>query len=111
MWLRGKIYRCRAKFMTCEIHDYRGSAHAHAMRRIALAHILQLDNNTCISGFGSGLGSEIENRFFYRHHVILPHDYCIKKNTPEIQIADIKPNNNLNVNVLEVGSNYRYSRE
>ena len=48
--------------MTSEIHDYRGSAHAHVMRMIALgSYILQLDNNnTCVFGFGSGLASEIE---------------------------------------------------
>ena len=33
------VYRCRAKFMTCEIDDYRGSAHAYAMRMIVF------DNN------------------------------------------------------------------
>ena len=54
--------RCRAKFMTREIHDYRGSAHARVMRMIAFgSYISQLDkNNTCVSSFGSGLASEIE---------------------------------------------------
>ena len=48
--------------MSCEIHDYRGSAHAHVMRMIAFAsYISQLDtNNTRASGFGYGLASEIE---------------------------------------------------
>ena len=68
--------------MTSEINGYRGSAHAHVMRMIAFAHIFsQLDsNNTCVSGFGSGLACEIKNKFFYRHYVILFYDYCIKKN-------------------------------
>ena len=54
--------RCRAKFMTCEIRDHRGSAHAHVMRIIAfVSYISQLDNNnTCASGFGYGLASETE---------------------------------------------------
>ena len=54
--------RCRAKFMTCEIHDHRGSAHAHVMRMIAFAsYISQRDNNnTRTSAFGYGLASEIE---------------------------------------------------
>ena len=38
--------RCRAKFMTCEIHDYRGCAHALVMRMIAVgSYISQLDYN------------------------------------------------------------------
>ena len=58
----GNFTRCRAKFMTCEIHDYRGSAHVHVMRMIAFAsYISQLDNNnTRASGFGHSLASEIE---------------------------------------------------
>ena len=47
--------------MTCEIHDHRGSAHAHVMRMTAFAlYILQRDNNTRASAFGYGLASEIE---------------------------------------------------
>ena len=48
--------------MTCEIHDHRGSAHAHVMPMIGFAsYISQLDNNnTRASGFGYGLASEIE---------------------------------------------------
>ena len=49
--------------MTCEIHDHRGSAHAHVMPMIAFAsYISQLDNNELYraSGFGYGLASEIE---------------------------------------------------
>ena len=47
------LNRCRTKFMTCEIHDYRGSAHAHVMHLIAFgSYISQLDNNnTRVSGF------------------------------------------------------------
>ena len=42
--------------MTCEIYDYRGSAHAHVMRMIAFgSYISQLDNNnTCVSGSVTG---------------------------------------------------------
>ena len=48
--------------MSCEIHDYRGSAHAHEMRMIAFgSYISQLDNNdTCVSGFCSVMASKIE---------------------------------------------------
>ena len=48
--------------MTCEIHDYFGCTHAHVMRMIAFgSYISKLHyNNTCVSGFGSGLASEIE---------------------------------------------------
>ena len=37
----------------CEVHDYRGSAHAHVMHLIAFgSYISQLDNNnTRVSGF------------------------------------------------------------
>ena len=56
-----KENRCRAKFMTCEIHDHCGSAHAHMMRMTAFAsYISQRDNNTRASAFGYGLASEIE---------------------------------------------------
>ena len=118
--------------MTCKIHDYHGSAHGHVIRIIAFgSYILQLDNNnTCVSGSGSGLASGIESnsstdttqfyfmiiaskriyqlkkiadikkkktlfKFFYRHYAILLYDYCIKKNIPEIRIADIKSENTL----------------
>ena len=56
--------RCRAKFMTCEIHDYRVSAHAHVMRMIAFpSYISQLDNNnTRASGFGSGSGKPFKSK-------------------------------------------------
>ena len=45
--------RCRTKFMTGEIHGYRGSANAHVIRMIGFgSYISQLDNNnTCVSGF------------------------------------------------------------
>ena len=45
--------RCRAKFMTCEIHDYRGCAHALVMRMIAVgSYISQLEcNNTWLNFF------------------------------------------------------------
>ena len=65
--------------MTWEIHDYRGSAHAHVMR--IRSYISQLDNNnTCVSDFGFGLACDMKNKFFYRHYVILLYDYCIEKN-------------------------------
>ena len=49
--------------MTYESHDYHLSAHAHVICMIAFgSYISQLDyNNTCVSGFGSGLASEIES--------------------------------------------------
>ena len=42
--------------MTCEIHDYRGTAHAHVMLMIAFgSYTSQLDNNsTCVSGSVTG---------------------------------------------------------
>ena len=55
--------RCRAKFMTCEIHDYDRSAHAHTMRMIDIgSEISQVDNNsTCVSCFGGNLCSFLKS--------------------------------------------------
>ena len=55
--------RCRAKFMTCEIHDYDRSAHAHTMRMIDIgSEISQVDNNsTCVSCFGGNLCSLLKS--------------------------------------------------
>ena len=74
--------------MTCEIHDYCGSAHAHLIRMIAFAsYISQLDNNnTRASGFGYGLASEIETNSsadIILLHAWLLHqkEYTINKNS------------------------------
>ena len=56
-------FRCRAKFMTCEIHDYDRSAHAHTMRMIDIgSEISQVDNNsTCVACFGGNLCSFLKS--------------------------------------------------
>ena len=55
--------RCRAEFMTCEIHDYYRSAHAHTMRMIDIgSEISQVDDNsTCVSCFGGNLCSFLKS--------------------------------------------------
>ena len=61
--LQADEWRCRAKFMTCEIHDYDRSAHAHTMRMIDIgSEISQVDNNsTCVSCFGGNLCSFLKS--------------------------------------------------
>ena len=55
--------RCRAKFMSCEIHDYDRSAHVHTMRMIDIgSEISQLHNNsTRVSCFGGNLCSLLKS--------------------------------------------------
>ena len=69
-WRRGlheklspKTWRCRAKFMSCEIHDYDRSARAHTMRMIDIgSEISQLHNNsTCVSCFAGNLCSFLKS--------------------------------------------------
>ena len=41
--------RCRAKIMSREIHDYRGSAHAHVMRMIAFGSYIRNSTITTLN--------------------------------------------------------------
>ena len=81
------LNRCRAKFMTCEIHDYDRSAHAHTMRMIDIgSEISQVDNNsTCVSCFGGNLCSFLKSCGFnfelsinrWDYHVYIACIVCI----------------------------------
>ena len=77
--------------MTCEIHDYRDSAHAHA-------HVMRV----IASCFGSRLACDIEtnsSRTLHNFTLWLLH----QKEYTIYQIADIKPKKNpLNVSRLEL---------
>ena len=83
--------------MTCEIHDYRGSAHAHVMRMIGFGSYIS--NSTIktlcfcfwLKFFAQSIlfASKIETNSS-TIYVILHYNYCIKKNIPKIKIADIK---------------------